>query len=637
MSVISLAGSRLDELRASGNLPSPKGVALEILRLSRSENASGADIVRVLQADPALAGRILRAANSASLGARRPVVSLNDAVMLLGMPLVRQLALGFSLVTQYRGGACKAFDYQGFWRRSLLCALSAQLIAVRMKVIAPEELFACGLLSQVGKLALASVFPAEYDRVLSRLAAAPQGDLRALEQHSFATDHLEVTVSMLADWGLPTILRNAVGAHMEPEKFQAEDGSRLLVLTRALHFAAALSDVTLGEHKGRAERAPGVLRKALRLGLDADAVDQFSTALGKQWGDWAPLLELPPMDIVPLKDMIEPAATADPVQPGATEFPLRILIVDADPVALAGLQQLLASAGHTVATAGDGRHGLEVAVKFQPQLLVTGWEMPGMDGVELCRTLRASQIGQSMHMLIVTAFEDEEHLVAAFNAGIDDYMVKPLRPRTLAARLRSAQRMLRLQDERERQALEMRSLASELAVNNRRLQQAAVTDFLTGLPNRRYAFDRLDQEWAASRRRISALSCIVIDVDHFKAVNDTHGHDAGDALLRNVARLLRESARLPDAVCRIGGEEFVVICPDTALADAFRVAERLRAAVNGNSLSWNGVKLSCTISLGVAAVDTSIASPAELIRKADQAAYQAKKEGRNVTRLFRVG
>lgn len=636
MGVISVAASRIDELRASGNLPSPKGVALEILRLSQSDDVSTAQIVRALNADPALAGRILRSANSASIGARRPVACLNDAVMLLGLPLVRQLALGFSLVAQHRGGACAGFDYPGFWRRSLLCALSAQLVALHMKVVAAEELFVCGLLSQVGKLALATVYPAEYGTLLSQHAADPGTDLRALEQDRLATDHLAVTLGMLTDWGLPRILNHAVAAHIDPEKSNLEVGSRLFVLAHALHFAAELSDVTLGDDINGAERAQGVLRKAMRLGLDAESIDRFSVALAHQWADWAPLLELPPMEIVSLTDKARPARAGEPPCMGATDFPMRILVVDGDPAVVAMLRELLTGAGHTVATASHGRQGLAVAVKFSPQLLIADWDMPTMDGIELCRTLRASQIGQTMHMLIVTGFEDEEHLVQAFDAGIDDYMVKPLRPRTLAARLRAAQRLLRLEEERKQHLDEMRGLTSELAVNNRRLQQAATTDFLTGLPNRRYAFDRLEQEWAAAKRRKGALSCIVIDVDYFKTVNDTYGHDAGDALLRNVARLLRASARLPDAVCRIGGEEFVVICPDTGLADAFRVAERLRTAVNGNTLEHNAMKLSCTISLGVAAIDASVDSPDELVRKADKAAYQAKQEGRNVTRLFRA-
>ena len=629
--------SRIDELRASGNLPSPKGVALEILRLSHTENVSNADIVRVLKADPALAGRVLRAANSATLGLRRPIVSLGDAVMMLGLPIVRQLVLGFSLVTQYRGGSCTAFDYQRFWSESLVCGLAAQLVATRLRVAAPEELFACGLLSQVGRLALATVFPVEYSALLSQYGTAPETDLRLLEQQSFATDHIEVTVNMLQDWGLPGIFLHAVAAHEDPEQSQLEEGSRLFLIAHALHFARALCEVSFGVEADRALLGPRAVRKAIRIGLDVDTINQLSDTLAQQWADWAPLLELPAVDILPITDTNESVPGAGPELAGAADYPLRILAVDDDPAILTVLRGLLTAAGHTVTTVGSGKEALEAAVRFHPQLVIADLNMPQMDGIELCRALRSSQIGKSMHMLVLTAFEDEEHLVQAFEAGVDDYMVKPLRPRTLSARLRAAQRLLHMQEEHERHVAEMRSLASELALNNRRLQQAAMTDSLTGLPNRRCAIDRLEQEWAGARRRGSPLSCIVIDVDHFKTVNDTYGHDAGDALLRHIAGVLRSSARLPDAVCRIGGEEFIVICPDTVIADAHKLAERLRAAVSGNALKFDALQLSCTISLGAASADAAINSPTDLLRKADQAVYLAKKDGRNITRLARAG
>ena len=160
----------LDMLRKRGNLPSPQGVALSIMRLLGTRNANRGDIVRQLQADPALAGRILSVANSVATGARRSIVALSEAVLLLGLPLVRQLALGFSLVSQYRKGRCNEFDYVGFWTQSLLMGLAAQQIARKVKPAAPDEMLVCGLLSGVGKLAFATVFPDEYSRVLAQHA-----------------------------------------------------------------------------------------------------------------------------------------------------------------------------------------------------------------------------------------------------------------------------------------------------------------------------------------------------------------------------------------------------------------------------------------------------------------------------------
>ena len=133
-----------------------------------------------------------------------------------------------------------------------------------------------------------------------------------------------------------------------------------------------------------------------------------------------------------------------------------------------------------------------------------------------------------------------------------------------------------------------------------------------------------------------ALSCIVIDVDRFKAINDSYGHDAGDRILRHIARVLRDTVRSADAVCRIGGEEILVVCPDTLLADVCRAAERLRAAVSARALEIDGSVVQATISLGVAAMDASTGCAADMIKNADQAAYQAKGGGRNATHIARA-
>jgi HD-like signal output (HDOD) protein len=164
--------SQLEQLKLSGQLPTPRGIALAILELSRRENATLAEIARVVQTDPALSGRLIKLANSASQIAR-PVVSVQEAVVRQGMNTVRQLALGFSLLDQYRGGSCEAFDYQEYWSHSLLMALGMQALGMRVRVAAADELFVCGLLAQVGRLALATAYPDEYSSVLMAHHANP--------------------------------------------------------------------------------------------------------------------------------------------------------------------------------------------------------------------------------------------------------------------------------------------------------------------------------------------------------------------------------------------------------------------------------------------------------------------------------
>ena len=151
--------TKVDHLRISGQLPSPKGVALAIMEITRRDDATLDELARAVQSDPALASRLLRLANAAARASGRPVASVNEAVLRLGMATVRQLAIGFSLVDQYRDGACAAFDYPGFWSHSLFMAVASQELGRMVRVGSPEDLFACGLLAQIGRLALITAYP----------------------------------------------------------------------------------------------------------------------------------------------------------------------------------------------------------------------------------------------------------------------------------------------------------------------------------------------------------------------------------------------------------------------------------------------------------------------------------------------
>jgi HD-like signal output (HDOD) protein len=169
--------TRFDELKAANQLPSPTGVALAILRLGESETPSAQDIARILQTDPALSGRVLKIANSVSGGRARAIGSVREAVTHLGIRLVRHIALGFSLVSQYGHGACRSFDHAGFWSRSLATGVAAQAVSYFTGRIPPAEAFTCGLLAQVGRLALASIYPDGYAEVLAQAGSASPAEL----------------------------------------------------------------------------------------------------------------------------------------------------------------------------------------------------------------------------------------------------------------------------------------------------------------------------------------------------------------------------------------------------------------------------------------------------------------------------
>ena len=225
--------------------------------------------------------------------------------------------------------------------------------------------------------------------------------------------------------------------------------------------------------------------------------------------------------------------------------------------------------------------------------------------------------------------ETDDRLVEAFEGGADDFMNKPLKPRVLAARLRAGQRVVKLQQEIERDREEIRRFAAELAVTNRRLQEAALTDALTGFPNRRYAMERVEQEWSSSSRNKRPLACMVVDVDEFKRINDTHGHDVGDAVLRQAASALKAGLRAQDVVSRIGGDEFLVICPDTSMEAAVACAERMRLFVESTLITAGTLQLRASVSIGVAVRDDGMTDADAMIKRADQGVYVAKGRGRN--------
>jgi diguanylate cyclase (GGDEF)-like protein len=212
---------------------------------------------------------------------------------------------------------------------------------------------------------------------------------------------------------------------------------------------------------------------------------------------------------------------------------------------------------------------------------------------------------------------------------VDDFITKPLKPRILAARIRAGQRVIKLHQEIERDREEIRRFAAELAVTNRRLQEVALTDALTGFPNRRYAMERIGQDWAAASRSGRPLSCMVIDVDQFKQINDAYGHDVGDAVLRQTALALKQGLRAHDVVCRTGGDEFLVICPDTSLDQALACGERVRRAVDTVPIVSGMLELKASISVGVAVRGPEMPDAEALIKAADQGLYLAKQRGRN--------
>ncbi len=634
--------SKFEQIKASADLPSPKGVALAIIQMAHRGDASVADLTRLVKTDPAFVGRLLKAANGINEAGRRPVASVPDALLTLGMPTVSGLALGFSLVSGQGQGACGNFDYGRFWSESLACAIAMEAINHRLRAVTSEEAFCLGLVARIGELALATLFPDEYSALIAEFREGSSLRLVDLEQREFVMDHCELSAAMLADWGLPKVFFEPVAYQENVEAASFPTGSRAESLTRSLALARQMAHVCLCPEADRAGLMPHLFDLGQGLDFSPEDVALLGEAVAERWVPWCKTLELRARNVTSLED-IRGTYNAPPADGLANlaagdgalrSLPheikrLKVLVVDDDPVMRALVRTVVLREGHEVFEARNGKEGLDRALELQPQMMIVDWLMPELDGMALTRALRQTRAGRGVYVLVLTSLEDDERLIEAFENDVDDYLTKPLKQRVLAARLRAGQRVVRLHQEIERDREEIRHFAAELAVSNRRLQEAALTDSLTGLPNRRYAMDRLQQEWAMSVRTDRPLACLVIDVDEFKAINDTHGHDAGDSVLRQVALALKQGLREQDVLCRMGGDEFLAICPGSSLEQMLICAERVRTAVQDAPVSNGRLALKVTVSIGAAVRQPSMECLDTLVKRADQSLYLAKERGRN--------
>jgi two-component system cell cycle response regulator len=303
---------------------------------------------------------------------------------------------------------------------------------------------------------------------------------------------------------------------------------------------------------------------------------------------------------------------------------VKLLVVDDDPDSRRLLSISLGWAGHQIVEAEDGDEAWEKFQRERARLVITDWMMPGLDGMGLISRIRASEVEGYTYIIMLTALREKPQVVSGLEAGADDYLTKPFDPEELAARVSIGERILKLQE--------------TLLASRRAMETLAMHDTLTGLLNRRAIHDRALSELNRLRRGTAnaPLSVIMLDIDHFKSINDRYGHEAGDRALQAVSELLSAQLRSYDGLGRWGGEEFLMLLPGTGLAEALAVAERIRANLaEARPALPDGTQVSLTASLGVAALaDTSAGAAGEqwlddLVRAADRALYRAKSAGRN--------
>jgi two-component system cell cycle response regulator len=297
---------------------------------------------------------------------------------------------------------------------------------------------------------------------------------------------------------------------------------------------------------------------------------------------------------------------------------MKILIADDDPVSLRIMERMLQKLGYEVVTVQDGRQAAqELSKKGGPRLALIDWMMPELDGLSLCREVRSRENGAYVYILLLTARESQEDIVQGLKAGADTYLTKPCHPLELQARLHSGRRILRLEDKLVEAREEMRFKATH--------------DSLTSLWNRGAILALLQKELSRSIRERSSVSLLLCDIDHFKDINDEHGHLVGDEVLKEVSRRLRDSVRAYDAVGRFGGEEFLIVLTGCAGDELKNRAEQVRRAIG--SLPYPAISQSIPVSVSVGGMTIENWSKSHAIepylKQVDDALYRAKAAGRD--------
>ncbi|MDT5270827.1 MAG: hypothetical protein QOH49_3013 [Acidobacteriota bacterium] len=319
-----------------------------------------------------------------------------------------------------------------------------------------------------------------------------------------------------------------------------------------------------------------------------------------------------------------------------------ILVADDEPVNLALIRRRLEWEEYRVETAEDGGQAVEAARRTLPDLIILDVMMPVMDGLQACRLLKEDPATRDIPVIFLSALDDTDTKVRGLALGANDYVSKPFRVEELLARVSVA---IRLKLERDR----LRQRAEELRRSAEAASEMSMTDALTGLLNRYGLHRALQRELSEARRYARPLSCLLIDIDFFKAVNDTYGHAAGDTALMQIARLLLDNVRHPlerrelprgtdrressasvraDVVCRYGGEEFLILAPETSVEGAVTLGNKIRLAVSARTFGEGAHVFPLTLSTGVAQLGDD-ESGNDMIARADEALYHAKQTGRD--------
>jgi HD-like signal output (HDOD) protein len=290
-----------EKIKATGALPSPTGVAMEILRLANDEGTTLDQIATVIESDPAIAGRLLKYVNSPLAGMSRQIGSAARAVALVGLHTVKSISLGFS-VMNHKPEHCTGFDHDQFWSECLARAVAARHVANKIRTFAPDEAFTCGLLSQIGRLAFASVFPDAYSHAMSLAESSEDEGLIEIEREMFEIDHSELSGRMMSEWNLPAVFCDAVRFQDDPESDDPALAERPQQLARILHLSGSVA-IVLTTSYARRDALTDIVNEGTHIGIRPDVFYDVFDSIRDEWREAGAIFSVPTRKVLPLVEL----------------------------------------------------------------------------------------------------------------------------------------------------------------------------------------------------------------------------------------------------------------------------------------------------------------------------------------------